>query len=267
MIREAERDAFARFQRAKQDFACRRVTCAEGGDPPDFVCADEPGLRIGIELAEWLNEKQIRASKRRQRIREGYASLPYSVTPTPTNIGRVRLFPLRELPEAELATIRAEIEQYVLQVDRDWAAISDRGNPQQGIPLRDFSGFPTMANRVAAIDVFPRQEGSGFSLNIFNGGGGAYSPRSAFAALEKILAKKEGKYETLREDQALDELYLVLYWWQGHAHNSPYDAPGYGLAEIARDLEAIIRQTDTIFDKIFVFDVNKNEAHVAWSTG
>jgi hypothetical protein len=172
---------------------------------------------------------------------------------------------MKELPAAELPALRSEIEAYVQEVDENWATISERGSPQQGIPLREFHGFPIMANRLAAIDVFPRQEDRPFILSVFTGGGGAYSPRSAFAALVKILGKKEKKYESLHADEALDELYLVLYWWQGYAHNSPYDAPGYGLPEIARDLEAYIRMADTIFDKIFVFDVNKNESHVVWS--
>ncbi len=54
------------------DFAGGAVVWFPGNDPPDILCIDPVGKRIGVELVEWLNEEQIRTSVEEQRLESSY---------------------------------------------------------------------------------------------------------------------------------------------------------------------------------------------------
>lgn len=61
MARPEEKLVFKAFREAAPNFAGRAVTCDEGPDPPDFVCLDSVGKRVGVELGEWLKEAQVQS--------------------------------------------------------------------------------------------------------------------------------------------------------------------------------------------------------------
>jgi hypothetical protein len=61
-----------------------------GNDPPDILCTDEAGKRIGVELGEWINEKQMSESKRREAMENSYrAAVRSRDVPHPDKIGMV----------------------------------------------------------------------------------------------------------------------------------------------------------------------------------
>ena len=258
MIRESERQAFEAFRRSQF-----RSGCSDGADPPDFVCTDEQGRRIGIELAEWVIEAQLAISKRRSRIRESFEDAVRAVNADPANLGMTWLHPGALLPASSAPELTRELETCASHINDTWAAISERWTVGQGYPVRDFREYPTLNKYVRQLDFFPRNVGERFCVTFMNGGG-AYSPRAAFAALLRILNKKESKYEGLRERERLDELHLVLYWSQGLAHNTPYDGLDYSLEDVAAELEPIIREGGTIFDAVFISDMPRDEHVRVW---
>ena len=67
---------FATFMRACPNFAGGPIASTEwGGDPPDVLCCDVSGKRIGIELVQWVKEEQIARSKSRYRLEASYTDV------------------------------------------------------------------------------------------------------------------------------------------------------------------------------------------------
>jgi hypothetical protein len=60
----AEAANFEVFKNAHPNFVGRPLLSVQwGGDPPDVLCLDAPGIRIGVELVQWVNGHQMAASK------------------------------------------------------------------------------------------------------------------------------------------------------------------------------------------------------------
>jgi hypothetical protein len=65
----AEAANFEVFKNAHPNFAGRPLLSVQwGGDPPDVLCLDAPGIRIGIELGSvglWPSDGRIESTVRR----------------------------------------------------------------------------------------------------------------------------------------------------------------------------------------------------------
>lgn len=262
MIREDERRAFETFQRCHPPLT-RNLVCSDGPDPPDFICTDDRGERIGIELAEWVDQAAIATSKRVHRIRNSFRDSVAAVLLSPTNVGRVWIFPRRELPATIASALGTELHQCIDSVDKRWQSLTAGWPVNQGFPFSDFAGYPALTKYVAALDLSPKYSDIPFHIS-FMPQGGAYSPRSAFQALLRILGKKESMYAALRQSESLAQLNLLLYWWQGELHNAPYRAGDYALNEIAADLRTLIETGGTNFDAVFICDVPRERMAVVW---
>lgn len=83
--------------------------------------------------------------------------------------------------------------------------------------------------------------------------GAAYSPDDALQAAVAALQKKVAMYTTLKDDEHLDELYLLLYYDQGWAYNTPFHTPTFGFPDIANTMREIAAHNHGQFDKIFLF--------------
>jgi hypothetical protein len=256
VIRESEKKAFQAFHNSAPQFARRIVSCKEGTDPPDFICEDQKGIRVGVELAEWVNGTQIAISKHRYDVRQTYGQAIASPPIKPTNIGRVWLHPADKLPSAQVVQFRQDLFDAITGFDSQWQTLADRWSAAQGIPVRDFSNYPLLQKHVLQLDLFSRTD-MPFSVT-FLGSGGPYSPKTAYRALLSVLGKKVGMYQGLHAAASLSELYLVIYWWQGYIHNSPYDRQGYGLQDVANELQPIVAANPGQFQRIFLFDYAKN---------
>src|SRR5688572_13871558 len=73
--REHERALFEAFLEAAPDFADERLANWEQPkderDFPDIVAMSVTERKVGVEIAEWLNEGEIQEAKRKERIEEG----------------------------------------------------------------------------------------------------------------------------------------------------------------------------------------------------
>lgn len=261
MIRTAERKVFEEFT-AVAAFPSG-TACREGNDPPDFVCTDSLQRRIGIELAEWVHEQQIAASKPQHRIRSSISPATSQLAIQAGNVGRVLLFPGRELRDRDVEQFRAELADWIASIETSWVDFAERSTLHQGVPVRDFSSHPLLAAHLAQIDVFPRKDEANVFLGIF-AGGGPYSTKPAVEALLAVLGKKVQKYSDLHDTESLAELWLLVYYWQGYLHNSPYDAPGYGLSQIAAQIGPSLQAEHGHFDRVYLFDVPKRQLLTMW---
>src|SRR5882724_10805664 len=90
----AEAANFEAFRLALPNFAGRPVVSIQwGGDPPDVLCLDGPGKRIGVELVQWVNERQMAVSKARFKLEDSYQfAIRSSEEQPPANIGLVFIY-------------------------------------------------------------------------------------------------------------------------------------------------------------------------------
>src|SRR5258708_10561855 len=88
---KAEAANFEAFRLAHPNFAGRPLVSSQwGGDPPDVLCLDAKGNRIGVELVQWVNERHIAASKKQYGLEDSYNLVIQSASvPAPANIGMI----------------------------------------------------------------------------------------------------------------------------------------------------------------------------------
>jgi hypothetical protein len=256
---QREKTIFAFFQQCEPNFAGTTVTCVPGNDPPDFVCTDINGRRIGIELGEWLNEQQMKSGKEREALEKSFMdAIQSEKTSHPQNIGTVWLGPkaMTPLKPADQDDFRRELYDQVQQVDREWHTNKEVNGPQ-GYHQTDFSGYPTLQKYFGVLVFKPvcvLAQPSGFPWILFRPHGGAYSSQSAIDALSALMQKKIPKYVGLRQKEQLSELYLIAYFDQGLFYNTPYDTIGIGFSKIADICRTWLAANRGQFDKVFVFD-------------
>jgi hypothetical protein len=255
---DVEAKVFAQFKDQTPEFAGAPVTCSPGPNPPDFICVDETGYRIGVELSEWLDEDQI-ARERPQYRRESEfleAINSREVSP-PKHIGNICIFETEglRLHANEAADFRKQLYAFISNLDDRWESMEDHDDPQ-GADIHDFDGYPLLQKYLAAMNCrsqrwFETHDGNEWI--VFMNHGGAYSPESAVNALKVTLARKTQKYATLHDDQRLTKLFLLIYYDQGFHYNTPFDAPGYGFDEIAVELAALAAIDHGVFEGIWLF--------------
>ncbi|MBL8206451.1 MAG: hypothetical protein JNM09_19595 [Blastocatellia bacterium] len=157
-MKKNERAIFELFHRIRPDFAGRLIEWEEGTDPPDVICFDKEGKRLGVELAEWLNEEQMKASKLRERIEESFLKISRSqdVAP-PSDIGMIWLNtkPNTQLRESDADNFRSEIYAFIEKVNSASSSNSDFNSPQ-GFSIQDFTGYPSLDRYLLDLHFFSR---------------------------------------------------------------------------------------------------------------
>ncbi len=87
-----EKVIFDYFERNHPNLAGRKVSSAPGNNPPDILCIDDAGKRIGVELGEWIKKEQMKAGKDREAMEKSYRSAIRSrEVPHPSKIGMVQI--------------------------------------------------------------------------------------------------------------------------------------------------------------------------------
>jgi hypothetical protein len=255
---DVELKVFKQFVALLPNFAGRPVaSIAPGSNPPDVICTDGSGGKIGIELSEWLHQQQIAREKpRHDRESALRKAINSSTVDPPARIGSVYLFSRHRIrvAAADLPGFRDQLYSLVERLDKRWDTFKDHDHPH-GVNTRDFDGFPLLAKYLTGMLLTSRRYRApvhGTPWIDFFPRGGAYSPETGRAALEQALARKTGKYATLRQDAGLDELYLLLYYDQAHFYNTPFDSPGFGFPEIASRLARLAASDHGVFDRIFL---------------
>lgn len=256
---QREKVIFDYFVTKNPNFAGRAVTAIAGNDPPDFLCTDELGKRIGVELGEWVNADQIEASKRREAIEQSYRQAVQSrKVRHPSNIGMVHFGPKDavRIPEGDAKGFREEIYALVEQINAAWPPQDLKFTPNCYVHY-DFSDFPPLAKYLHLLEFIPAtviDPPDEFEWADFRPPGGAYSSESAIQALAELIGKKTSKYKGIHGKEKLDELYLVAYFDQGLFHNTPYEIIGTKFHDIAVMASAWLRANSGEFQRVFLFD-------------
>jgi hypothetical protein len=119
-----EQKVFGNFVGILPNFAGRAVTSAPGPNPPDFMCVDSVGVRIGVELSEWLHEDQIaRERPAYRREREFLSVIDSRNVPPPKNIGNLWIFGRERirLNPSDASQFRSQLYALIAHLDVNWS--------------------------------------------------------------------------------------------------------------------------------------------------
>lgn len=276
---QAEAANFEAFKRAQPTFAGRPLVSIQwGGDPPDVLCLDQPGKRIGVELVQWVNELQMAASKARYRFEDSYRlAIRSSYEQPPANIGLVFIYAKDKtiLAPQNATAFRKELYDFVARIDADWLKNPEWDDPQ-GYSFTDFTGYPTLGQHIEGLNFYAR--GRPFSPQLgadwltFEAHGGAYTSDWMRDALLENIKRKIEKYakphNKLRlQQQQLAEFYLLAYYDEAVLHNTPYNRPGFGIREIAAIVARELAANPHPFDKVFLYSpIEKAPVIQIWPT-
>jgi hypothetical protein len=261
---KAEAANFEAFKGAHPNFAGRPLVAIQwGGDPPDVLCLDRPGKRIGVELVQWVNERQMAASKARFKLEDTYRlAIRSSYEQPPANIGLVFIYAKDKtlLAQKNVTVFRKELYDFVALIDADWLKNPEWDDPQ-GYSFTDFTGYPTLAQHIEGLDFYSR--GRRFNPQLgadwltFRMHGGAYSSDWMRDALLDNVRRKIDKYakphnKLKLQQQQLSEFYLLAYYDEAVLHNTPYGRPGFEFREIGAMLTRELTANPHPFDKVFL---------------
>jgi hypothetical protein len=155
-------------------------------------------------------------------------------------------------PESEQDEFRRELFDCIRHKDATWP---DTRSLQDHEEL-EFPNHPILAKHVAWLKYWPcspPKRDTGIEWVRFPARGRFYTPQEMFDTLIANIGKKTGKYSTLRREQSLDELYLIVVYSKGLLWNPPYSGPGWGFRDIAKAAGQLLSQNPGPFRKIFLF--------------
>lgn len=143
---EEEKVLFKAFLEATPAFADEEIaqwsSTGCSCDPPDVICTTVAGKRVGVEVCQWINEKEMNSGKLRERINK---TLLKAIGPQPVNKSehfRLVVFHPRiksQLSAADHKAFRTALFALIKYVDREWPKISRPGQPYRFCNLSSYA--------------------------------------------------------------------------------------------------------------------------------
>jgi hypothetical protein len=256
-----ERQFWRGFLAAEPGFAGDPIGSAvDGPDPPDILCATRSGKKIGIELATWSQSERVEYGNVRKSFESSYLQIIESANyARPDRIGWVWLHPKRRVVSTQdVSSFREELYEFLAREnglsDPDW-------DQPHGASVGTFDGFPTVAEYLESVWIFPRRELANLSVGQswikFENSGAAFAPSWILGAVVDRILAKIADYEdrNLHIRHTLDELHLVCRYDE-HAlladvvpEISSFDFATFGL-RVGRALG----NHHGVFDHIYLFN-------------
>lgn len=246
---EREEGIFASFLKAEPYFAGANIVRWEHNHnaSPDILCTDALGNRVGVEMTEWLDERQTRDFSSWEDIL-GAVRVPQGWTIN------VRMHPFgRRCKPGERNAIAAELGE-VIAKEISRARARPSGVSSFWVSSVEFKDrAPTAARYCDQVEGY--SPGSGLLLLLAEG---SFSPADAEAALHSVLTKKIQKksYAAIRKELGLSALYLLIYYDIAIIKNTPnfdVDPPAVAAAAVAGMTSA--------FDSAFVLMFPSGDAN------
>ncbi|MGA2434010.1 MAG: hypothetical protein ABSG25_01855 [Bryobacteraceae bacterium] len=226
-------------------------------DPPDIECDLQDGRTIGLELTNWLNERQIANAKEQESMEEPFRRALRGVPNETQHFQLVWMNVKERLRKGDEAALQDEMTRLMIYVDKKWETELDWQSPQ-GFVWNDFADYPTLARYFVNLDIHPRRaprlatEPPTLGWLTFPCRGGSYSPDWAVDALCANINTKIAKYSAKPTGLAAFFL-LVHYDVKAYAYNSPVEGIGFSYPEAVAEASRRLGGATGVFDGIFVY--------------
>jgi hypothetical protein len=227
-----------------------------GPEPPDVILTDAQDRKLGIELREWLDDRETTPSiaDQENEIRWLTALDTENCLP-PRQFQCVHIWfrSGTRYSRRDEASFRKEFYQLMSYVDEAWER-EMAGTPQK--IWNDFTNYPTLGRCIILLrfqdrmQVRPRQWALGTPK------GGAYDPRQMTRALLQGIEEKKNKsnYANLKNQYGFAELVLLLHYGiRGLLHNSPFEGLNWKVDNVVSEARANLEKDPGPFDRVFLY--------------
>lgn len=254
--RDHERALFKSFLEIEREFAGEGLHAWHQPDDerefPDIIGCTVSGRKVGVEIAEWLNENETQAVKRTEQIQRGFLDAIGDQGRNPTShIGYVWLHPKRKLTTADAKAFREELFNCVLECDRRWP--TERfWRPGPRLTGDELAAFPTVAKYLDALRLWPA-DGSQWGENwiTFPARVDVFDAETMLKPLREIVARKIRRYATSR--MGFDELALLVIYNRAAIYNSPADTPLHTYEDAANAVARMVADDTGSFTRVLLY--------------
>ncbi len=242
-----------------------------GPNPPDFLGTRRDGVKIGLELTEWLDAKQATPSIARTDSQYRWLeALATEKRPRPNRFDRVVLL-FKKSTKFNEHDVQSFCDDFYALV-RDADEHPDRSF-LEGIHevISDLSRYPTLRRHVSDLffehlpDKFrvPGQRWVATAPKFYPD-----DPERAVRALLESIQKKISKYPGLAKRLGLHELVLVVhYGLRGVLHASPHVRVDHTLEGLLSEVRSRLRDSLGPFSKIYLYiALNDGPLHLLYPT-
>jgi len=259
--RNEEEDVFAAFLAVQPDFAGETIEVWDPApsDPPDIICLTVTGRRIGVELGEWLHEKEMGAGKLREQIEKQLINAIGEPQPLNTSdyFDMVILHPqerVRLKSEPDQAAFRQGVLKLIQDVDLRWPRERSWQSPQ-GCHIKDLAAWPPLGAYLKEVHFNPGQSkwGEGINWILPPAHWDTFNDQTMAEPLTNLIRDKLAKYQSRPMATPSDDLVLLVFFNQGLMYNSPLETPRRPVDLLVDDVRRLFANEHEPFQRAFLF--------------
>jgi hypothetical protein len=256
--RDHEKALFQAFVETEPEFSGERLASWEQPQDerefPDIRAKSMSGRRVGVELAEWLNQEEIAAAMDKERREKSILEAIGDQGSNPTqHIDHVWLLvkPRARVKLVDAAAFRTQLLALIAACERRWPTerFWRRGHQVSGPEL---DPYPVLARYLNGVRLWPKGDWpNGVPWILFPARGGFFNRDTMLDPLKRVIAEKINHYASGRT--GFDDLTLLVIYNRAVIYNSPADSPLYTYDEAAADVGALVKGNPGPFDRILLF--------------
>jgi hypothetical protein len=256
---ERECRVFGAFLRVAPTFADEELAewapPADENDFPDIRAKTVSGRRVGVELGEWLHQKEMAAAKTKEFIEESILSVIGEQGPNRTaHIHHLWLHPKQRarIKPADAEAFRAQLFALIEECDRRWPGerFWRRGTT---LASKDLASYPILVKYLDAIRLWPLEDhepwGEGIPWITFPMRGGAFSQETMLKPLRDLVSAKIDHYKV----DGYDHLSLLIHYDQAALYNSPVETPLHSFEDAVKHVTDYVDGDLGPFQSIYLF--------------
>ncbi len=256
--RDHEKALFQAFVEVEPRFAGEELASWEQPKDerefPDISAKSVSGRRVGVELAEWLNQDEIAAAMDKERREASILEAIGEQGPNPTgHIDLVWLLvkPGTRVKPADAAAFRGQIFALISECDRRWPTERFWRNGHQ-LSGSELDGYPVLAEYLNGVKLWPKDNWpAGIDWILFPERVGPFDRDTMFAPLKQVIAKKINHYAAGRV--GFDHLSLVVAYNRAAIYNSPAETMVFTYDDAAVEIGRLMQGNLGPFDRVFLF--------------
>ncbi len=225
-------------------------------DPPDILCTTLSGKILGVELTEWIHQKEMDARKLREIIHKQI--MEAIGTPQPVNVSQnfdmVIFYPKDKVRNIQRNPFREELWHLIKDVDRRWPTESS-WQFAAGCRINRLNGYPELSRHINSVHFPPgsskREKGIDwiFPPAIVD----SFDYETMTRPLYDALCKKVTKYKNRAMKTDCQEYVLLVYFDQGLMYNSPISRSARSIQTFVDDVRLSLPRDHGLFSKAYLF--------------